>query len=675
MTPLYVDIDALTSKFNSKIDNALGKLDGFADNAQRIGSRLTLTLTTPLLLAANKMKNLASDFEESTNKVDVAFGKSSDAIKDFSKTTLTAFGISSGSALDMAALFGDMATSMGLSQDAAASMSTELVGLAGDLSSFKNVRLDVANTALKAIFTGETESLKNLGVVMTQANLEAFALERGLNANLQTMSEAEKVALRYAYVMDKTKNAQGDFARTGGGAANQTRIFHESLKELGQSFGAIILPYFTKAVTGLNQVIASFNALDENVKRNILIGGGIVAAVGPALLAFSSVAKAITAIGTTLGAMAVPVAIFAAGMAATAAYVLTHWEDVRSFFYELELQFFKFKNAIGAGLYEMGFISKETAFGDIAEGWQKVERWTKGSTEGAQGFVNKMRDAKLQIQDLLNTIGAAPSGGGPGGGSDPVSKLFEGIKTSMSKNLTEIEGEKLNYANRMFNALFGGNFYGFSSGIGSEAVDGMNNTLKSMGDNISQGIDTYISNPAEAAILKFSQKFEDAFGWSFEEAYANVSNVIGSAVGFLGDTLATGLASIFNQDIQFNFKSLVGQFLSAMGDMFIAMATPMITAWTLANIAGVGSFSGNLGAAVGLLGVGVAMKGGGMALSNSSAPSSSVGGTYNQGGYGSGYGTTFSPNITATFGGTVQVVADGTQLKGVLDSTNVRYNG
>ena len=123
----------------------------------------------------------------------------------------------------MAALFGDMGTAMGQTPAEAAKMSESLVGLAGDLASFKNIGIEEAQTALKGIFTGEGESLKSLGVVMQDSTLEAYAMATGQKKAYDEMTQAEKVALRYAYVMDATKNAQGDFARTSGGTANQLR--------------------------------------------------------------------------------------------------------------------------------------------------------------------------------------------------------------------------------------------------------------------------------------------------------------------------------------------------------------------------------------------------------------------------------------------------------------------
>ena len=204
-------------------------------------------------------------------------------------------GLASGTALDTVSTFGDMATSMGISQKEAANMSMSLTQLGADLASFKNIPIEQAMTALNGVFTGETESLKTLGVVMTQTQLEAFALSKGIQKNVKDMTEAEMVNLRYAFVMDKTKNAQGDFARTNEGSANQMRIFQETLKQVGATFGEILLPAFTKLVSYLNDLAKSFANLSPETKQFIVITLGIVAAIGPLLIALGSIVPILSA--------------------------------------------------------------------------------------------------------------------------------------------------------------------------------------------------------------------------------------------------------------------------------------------------------------------------------------------------------------------------------------------
>lgn len=333
---LKVVLQGDATKLNASLKTASSRLESFGKKVQGIGKSMSIYVTAPITLAGGAAIKFASDFEESLNKVDVAFKNSSGWVRDFAKTTLESFGIAEGTALDMAALFGDMSTSMGLSTNEAANLSTSLVGLAGDLSSFKNMNIEEVTTALNGVFTGETESLKRLGIVMTEVNLQQFALEQGIRKNIKEFTQAEKVQLRYNYVMSKTANAQGDFARTSGGAANQMRIFQETLKELGVSFGEVILPLFTKIVKSLNGVLKKFRELSPATKEFIIVVAGIAAAIGPALIAIGSMSTAIsflTASITALNLAAAGITILAAAFVYAAnqiAPTLTTWEQLKT---------------------------------------------------------------------------------------------------------------------------------------------------------------------------------------------------------------------------------------------------------------------------------------------------------------------------------------------------------
>ena len=274
-------------KLSHQTEIASKKLKGISETSGRIGDKLTTRITLPILAAGTASFKMASDYEESANKVEVAFKSSEGAVKNWAKGTLKAYGIAEGSALDYAALYGDMATGMGLSTGEAAKMSTSLVGLAGDLSSFKNMSLDRVKTALNGIFTGETEALKSLGIVMTETNLQEYALSAGITKSMKSMTQAEKVQLRYGYVLAMTKNAQGDFLRTQGGAANQTRIFTESMKQLGQSFGKLLLPEITPMIVKLNGLVQKFSELPDSQKKFIIRALAMAAAIGPLAKGFS----------------------------------------------------------------------------------------------------------------------------------------------------------------------------------------------------------------------------------------------------------------------------------------------------------------------------------------------------------------------------------------------------
>ena len=236
---------------------------------------------------------MASAFEESLNKTRVSFGESSAEVEAFAKTTLKNFGIAEGTALDMASTFGDMATSMGLTQQQAGGMANSLVGLAGDLASFKDIGIEQAETALAGIFTGETESLKKLGIVLTEANLKQF----GYNKN---MSQAEKIGIRYKAIIEATKNAQGDYLRTSDGVANSTRTLGQSTKELATEFGTLLLPVASKLIAKGQELVDFFRNLSTEQKETIIQVAGVVAVVGPTLVVFG---KLVGILGTATKAL------------------------------------------------------------------------------------------------------------------------------------------------------------------------------------------------------------------------------------------------------------------------------------------------------------------------------------------------------------------------------------
>jgi hypothetical protein len=286
---LRININGDSKGLDQALSDAQRKLVAFSGKMKDVGRTLSYTLTAPLALVGVAAVKMASDLNESLNKVDVAFKESSAEIKAFAKTSMSAFGIAEGSALDMAANFGDMATSMGLNTKQAAEMSKSLVGLAGDLASFKNVKLEVAQTALTGIFTGETESMKRLGYAMQEENVKLWAMAHGIKKSYEEMTQAEKVILRYKYILSSAANAQGDFIRTQGGAANQMRMFQEGLKQLGTQFGQIVLPTVTKVVTALNGFVKYLSEADSGTKTLILALGGFAAVTGPMLYIAGSI--------------------------------------------------------------------------------------------------------------------------------------------------------------------------------------------------------------------------------------------------------------------------------------------------------------------------------------------------------------------------------------------------
>lgn len=254
-----------TIRFNTKIDEA-GFNKGVSNMAKGLGSVKSILTGIGIAWGVEKVAqvlfsvgkqavSLASDLQEVQNVVDVSFGKMSYKIEEFSKDSIKNFGMSELSAKKTASTYMAIAKAMDINSDKASDMAINLTGLTGDMASFYNVTQEVADTALKSIFTGETETLKRFGIVMTQTNLEAFAFKNGITKSYQAMTEAEKVQLRYNYVLNATKLAQGDFARTSDSWANQTRILSENFKELLTILGGGLMQILTPVVKFLNYIV------------------------------------------------------------------------------------------------------------------------------------------------------------------------------------------------------------------------------------------------------------------------------------------------------------------------------------------------------------------------------------------------------------------------------------
>jgi hypothetical protein len=191
----------------------------------------------------------ASDLSESTSKIGVVFGSASQQVLDFASNSASAFGQSKGQALEAAGTFGNLLRSLGLTEKASADMSTGFVGLASDLASFNNTDPAQALDALRAGLTGETEPLKQYGVNLNQANIEQEAMRLGLNKSGGDLTAAAKAQAAYSLIMQQTTLAQGDFARTSGGLANQQRILASQFTDLQANIGGLFVPVLGNAAT------------------------------------------------------------------------------------------------------------------------------------------------------------------------------------------------------------------------------------------------------------------------------------------------------------------------------------------------------------------------------------------------------------------------------------------
>lgn len=214
------------------------QMTGIQSLAKKAGAALAGAFAVKKLVDFGKSCiELGSDLSEVQNVVDVTFPHMSGQINQFAQNAAKQFGLSETMTKRFAGTFGAMAKAFGFGEKAAYDMSTALTGLSGDVASFYNISQDEAYTKLKSVFTGETESLKDLGIVMTQAALDSYALANGFGKTTANMSEMEKVALRYQFVQNQLATAAGDFSRTSDGWANQVRILQLQFESLKATIG------------------------------------------------------------------------------------------------------------------------------------------------------------------------------------------------------------------------------------------------------------------------------------------------------------------------------------------------------------------------------------------------------------------------------------------------------
>ena len=248
--------------------NLLGRqFEGLGTIVKRIGFLVGSAFAVGKLIQFGKESiELGSDLTEVQNVVDVTFTTMSDKVNEFAKNAMTSAGLSETMAKRYVGTFGAMSKSFGFSESQAYDMSTALTQLTGDVASFYNISQDLAYIKLKSVFTGETETLKDLGVVLTQSALDQYALANGYGKTTSEMTEQEKVALRLAFVQKQLSAASGDFIRTSDSWANQVRVMQLQLQSLKATVGQGLINIFTPILKVINILLGKLATLANAFK-------------------------------------------------------------------------------------------------------------------------------------------------------------------------------------------------------------------------------------------------------------------------------------------------------------------------------------------------------------------------------------------------------------------------
>lgn len=269
---LYASLKLDDKEYKQGIDSAEKSSKGFLGTITKYGGATMKTIGKASVVAGTALAglgvasiNVASNLTEVQNVTDTVFGDMSNQIDTWSQNAISQFGLSELQAKQFTGTLGALLDSSGITGQALVDMSTDLTGLTGDFASFYNLGHEEAFEKIRSGIMGETEPLKALGINMSVANMEAFALEKGLGKTWQQMSQAEQVALRYEYIMEKGANASGDFAKTlETSLANQLRVATNEFSTLAKNIGTAFLPMLTD---GMKSARNAFSEMEPSIYK------------------------------------------------------------------------------------------------------------------------------------------------------------------------------------------------------------------------------------------------------------------------------------------------------------------------------------------------------------------------------------------------------------------------
>ena len=489
-----IGLDLVVNKNN--FDKQMKGIQGLAKKA---GAALAAAFAVKKLIDFGaQCIELGSDFAEVQNVVDVTFPHMSKQIDDFAKNAAMQFGLSETMAKKSTGTFGAMAKAFGFGEKQAYEMATALTGLAGDVASFYNISQDEAYTKLKSVFTGETETLKDLGIVMTQSALDSYALANGYGKVTAKMSEAEKVALRYQFVQDQLTLASGDFVRTADGWANQVRILQLQFDSLKATIGQGLINVLTPVIKVINTIIGKLMSLANAFKAftNLISGkkgsggGASVAAAG-----MEAVAESADNAGAAMGG--------AGGAAKKAA------KDIKGATTGIdELNIIQSPDAGtggGGGGAGGGYAGDEFDMGDLDTSADELD-------SKYQALINKAKE----LADLFKY--GFKMGFGDTSVLDSIQESISGIKKSLKNIFTDPAVQKAadNFAKQFS--------YNLGKVAGSFASVGA-----TIADNLLGGIDKYLQQN--------SQRIKDFLVSMFD---------IGSEIATISGKFASSVADIFS---------------------------------------------------------------------------------------------------------------------------------
>jgi hypothetical protein len=387
------------------------------DAAKKAGQVLSVSLTAPLVVAGKKAVSAASDLNEALSATGVVFGDASKSVIAFAKTSDDAFGISEEAALSAAVQYAVFSKQAGLTGEAAADFSVQLTKNAADLASFFNTDPSEALNAIKSGLAGEMEPLRRYGIILSETNVEQEAYKLGIAAVGDELTDGQKTMARYAFIQEHMSDAQGDFARTADGLANAQRRLQAIWTDVAATLGQQLLPTVLNGVERLIAFGQAVKALSPDMQALIVKVGVVVAAIGPALIAFGTFMSLMSKVGAAVTVLTGPLGLIIAALAALYVAWRNNWFNIQGIVETvvgvIQDTFGKLIQFLQHGVDE-GFTPFRTALRalirilseplgadspvvealqGILRNGEKLGEWITG------GFVNQMRVLKVALLD------------------------------------------------------------------------------------------------------------------------------------------------------------------------------------------------------------------------------------------------------------------------------------
>lgn len=295
-------------KLSQSMNSAGEKMKSVGDKMSSIGSKLSTAVTLPLVGIGTAATKMAMDAVESENLFEVAMGSMAGDARKWSEETSKSLGLNAYNVRKNVATYNAMLTSMGLTSQESLKMSEGLTQLSYDMASFYNLKPEEAFEKLKSGISDEAEPLKALGILVNDNTIKTYAYSHGIAKQGEQLTEAQKVQARYGAILDATKNAQGDLARTMDSPTNKLRVMKEQAEQLGIQFGQLLIPILEKLMGVIKPLMDKFQGLSKEQQETIIKIGLVVAAIGPVIMIIGKVISIAgtlsTIIGTVSGAMA-----------------------------------------------------------------------------------------------------------------------------------------------------------------------------------------------------------------------------------------------------------------------------------------------------------------------------------------------------------------------------------